>query len=438
MAAFPNDLIKPLREIVSGFSDREVVFPSAFPLPDDDDLGRLFCEAYFASLQTEEGRRPGFRVMYAPDEEFTRSGDHPHAAHIRLIRFDVPRRYVASEINRLAPAAELTRSLICVHKFKSDPSQLQIWGLLDVGDNWWRFIRHESSGGMPPPNHLTITSVSPGEISLSSQGWILLTLKNGSIIRPAGDALTSGAIADYLSIAQDSLYADAISELGTTRWDNDGNDEHYPKNFYTFFLERILYNVRTRVHGGSILLIPDHIEPHDTRISDRMTVKYPCLYDHAWKQLTSSLVNHRRYYDHYFPLSHGEVDVSIESFRKHCRLSSEEEEIDQCLMDIAQTIAAQMVVDGAKLMTTRFRVYGFGAEVFCASPSLEDVRVADLNARLSISSYGTRHRSAFRLCSNWEDTVAFVVSHDGGVKAVKRVGADVVLWPEINQGALGL
>lgn len=438
MPAFPNDLIQPLREIVDGFSDEKHAFRRAFPLPDDDDLATLLCEAYFASFQTEEGRRPGFRVLFASEEALTKTGKHPHDARVRMIKFDSPRRYVASEITRLAPAAELTRFLVCVHKSPTDPNELEIWGLLDVGENWWRFIRHESSGGMPPPNHLTLTSLSAGEISVSAEGWIILSLKNGSIVRPAEDALSSGRIADHLSTSTAALHADAVKELGTENWDDDGHDENYPQRFYTMFLERVLYNVRARAHGGSILLVPDHIEPQDTRITDRMTVKYPCLYDHAWGQLTASLVNHRRYYDHYFPLSNGKIEINTENFRKHCRLSYEDEEIDQCLTDIAQSIAALTAVDGAVLMTTRFRVYGFGTEVICPSPSLEDVRVANSNKRLPISSYGTRHRAAFRLCSNWEDAIAFVVSHDGGVKAVKRVGPDVVLWPDINQGAFGL
>jgi hypothetical protein len=438
MPAFPTDLIDPLREIVAAFSDEKYAYRRAFPLPDDNDLATLLCEAYFASFQTEEGRHPGFRVLFASEETLTKTEKHPHASRDRIIKFDAPRRYVAQEIIRLAPAAELRRFLVCVHKSPDHPMELEIWGLLDVGDNWWRFIRHESNHGISPPNHLTLTSLSPGEISVSAGGWIILSLKNGSIARPAEYALSSGPIADYLSTSKAALYQDVIKELRTKNWDDDGHDDDFPKSFYTMFLERVLFNVRARGHGGSIILVPDHIEPYDTRITDRVTVKYACLYDHAWGQLTASLVNHRRYFDLHFPLLDGRAELSIDNFNKHRHLSNEKDEIDQSLTDIAESIASLTAVDGAVLMTTRFRVYGFGAEVICPSPSLQDVRVAWSNNRLPISSYGTRHRSAFRLCSNWEDSIAFVVSHDGGVKAVKRVGPDVMLWPDINQGALGL
>jgi hypothetical protein len=91
-------------------------------------------------------------------------------------------------------------------------------------------------------------------------------------------------------------------------------------------------------------------------------------------------------------------------------------------------------------MTDEFDVLGFGAEVTAASPTLKSVRVLADNKGIDvpITSFGTRHRSAFRFCSSLEGSAAFVVSQDGGVKAVKRVGCDVVLWPDINTGSMGI
>jgi hypothetical protein len=54
-----------------------------------------------------------------------------------------------------------------------------------------------------------------------------------------------------------------------------------------------------------------------------------------------------------------------------------------------------------------------------------------------IEFFGTRHRSAFRFCSSLEDSVAFIVSQDGETKVAKRVGSEVILWTNIDVGALG-
>jgi DNA integrity scanning protein DisA with diadenylate cyclase activity len=79
--------------------------------------------------------------------------------------------------------------------------------------------------------------------------------------------------------------------------------------------------------------------------------------------------------------------------------------------------------------------------VIATSPSLTEVEaVTDYHPSTSvpIESFGTRHRSAFRFCSSLEDSASFVVSQDGGVKAIKRVGDKVNLWPDINTGFMGI
>ncbi len=55
----------------------------------------------------------------------------------------------------------------------------------------------------------------------------------------------------------------------------------------------------------------------------------------------------------------------------------------------------------------------------------------------NIELFGTRHRSAFRFCSSFDESVAFIVSQDGEIKIAKRVGSEVILWSNINIGSLG-
>src|SRR5207245_2108609 len=101
-------------------------------------------------------------------------------------------------------------------------------------------------------------------------------------------------------------------------------------------------------------------------------------------------------------------------------------ENDQALRDCFQFIASLSKVDGALVITDRFRVLGFGAEIIAQSPTLKEISLAanpeaTETTNISIESYGTRHRSAFRFCSSYEDSLAFIVSTDGGIKATKRI-----------------
>src|SRR4029453_6220733 len=91
------------------------------------------------------------------------------------------------------------------------------------------------------------------------------------------------------------------------------------------------------------------------------------------------------------------------------------------------------------LLTDRLRLLGFGAEVLTASQKIESVRAArsafpEKYTKGPLPAFGTRHRSAFRFCSSVEPSVAFILSQDGGVKAVRQVGRHLVMWPYFEMG----
>lgn len=442
MNAYPKNIIPVLKKICYKLKKRRYEKPP--PLPTDKELQILLDTAFHASFLTEEGRRPGFRIIYMPFESGAEQEEPKYFDNkYRFIPFDTPRPYIVSEINRLSPAAELTRLMICVSNVskKGKKASLQIWGLLDVGENWWKFVHHETSGGMPPPNHFAITSLNPGELSISVQGEVLTTLKNGTLTYPKSTAIWSGPIHDFLQPAREKLYQSAISSLGVKSWDEEGSDDDYPYRFYNFFLERILFYIREKSHGGTLILVPSFLSKDDTRLTDRINIKYPCSYDYAWNILTRSLINHRKYYDLHFPLWDATIEMNKDNFQDHFMLTSEEQEIDEAIGDVAQAIASMTSVDGAVVLTDELRVLGFGAEILAISPSLKEVKTdgdSKATRKIPVESFGTRHRSAFRLCSSFEEAVVFVVSQDGGVKAVKRVGREVILWPDINTGAMGL
>lgn len=438
MNAYPKDIIPALKEICKKNKKREYGKPP--DLPTDKELNILLDTAFHASFLTEEGRRMGFRIIYVSSEAIIKDLKSYSDNRWRIINFDSPRQYNVSELNRLAPAADLTRLMIGVSN--SSPKDLYpsliIWGLLDVGENWWKYIHNETASGMALPNYFAITSMNPGELSVSAQGDVLITLKSGKLVEPKNTPIWDGPICEFLQPARDKLNQSVITELGIKSWHD--KDVDYPHRFYNFFLERILFYVREKNHGGTLIILPSYISKDDTRLTDRLNIKYPCYYDSAWEVMISCLVNERKYFDLRLPLWNAKLEMTQDNFQDYCILSSKKDEIDEAIGDVAQTIASMTSIDGAVILTDELKVLGFGAEVLAGSPSLKEVKVDGfkITKRISIESFGTRHRSAFRFCSSFEDAVIFVVSQDGGVKAIKRVGKEVVLWPDINTGAMGL
>ena len=177
-SSYPKDLIGPIRAVCRKRKGYDFHRPP--PLPVSKIIENFLDVAFHASFQTEEGRRPGFRIiLYSPSDHAKLMSTRPpfkfFENSFRLMPLDSPRSYSAAEINRLAPAAEMKRLLICVttpDKTGAE-NELRIWALLDTGENWWKFVHHEASGGVPPPNFLTVTSTAPGEISVSTHGDVL-------------------------------------------------------------------------------------------------------------------------------------------------------------------------------------------------------------------------------------------------------------------------
>ncbi len=137
---------------------------------------------------------------------------------------------------------------------------------------------------------------------MSALGEVIASLKGGRITVPSENALWAGPLGDFLEPARSQLYRDALTRLAADQWDPEGPDDDYPRRSYTFFLERLLFHARLRTHGGTIIMVPTHLLKEDTRLTDRVNIKYSCGYDFAWELLVRSLVNHRRFYDLHFPL----------------------------------------------------------------------------------------------------------------------------------------
>ena len=357
---YPNDIIKPLRKKIAKSKRKHFIPPK---LPSKNTMEALFEVAYHASFLTEEGRKLHFRIIFASKDELTDKDRFRGHLTSRPIVFDSLREFSISEILRLAPALDMTQVLICVSQVnKSDKNpKLAIWGLLDSGSSWWNFMHHESSHGMPPPNHLTISCTEPGHLSISAQGEIFMTLRNGTLNEPSWGGLHGGKLGKFFEPARKKFHQDVINGLKVKKYDPNGHDENYPKRLYTFFIERLLFHIREKAHGGTVFFVPDYLTHKDIRLLDRLNIKYPINYDVAWNLLKEDVITHRKYFDLYFPLSDGK-DLTVEKYNQVSLLDMKRDEIEEAIGDCVRFIAGLSGVDGAVVITDRFRVLGFGAE----------------------------------------------------------------------------
>lgn len=435
MIQFPRDLVPLIRRYVE-----TSFYPSKpFTLPADELLKEFLDVAFYASLRTEEGRLPGFRMALLSPE--LKDGDAEHNLHVlRRVKFASDRPYKVEEIVQLAAASDFSRTLIGVWGSETPKCPvLRIWGLADAGDQWHRFIRHEARQVIGPPTVLTVTSRRAGDLSVSLEGRVVANFKAGQITLPGLEALVDERFTDFLIEAMNELYNEVVAMLGVTQFDETGSEDAFPHMFYLRFLKRVLHRVGEKRHGGTILMIPDDLMPKDTRLKKRLSIKYACNANYAWEALRDFLVNLHQLIE--LEIVQSKVEsISKDDLRYRLGLKRVDQQFSEMAGDLASLIGNMTGVDGAVLITDHFRLLGFGTELIATSPHLEHVlrQDKDQETRISIEHFGTRHRSAFRICSSFKQCVAFVVSQDGGVKAVKRVGSDVLLWPEVIDGSRGL
>ena len=95
-------------------------------------------------------------------------------------------------------------------------------------------------------------------------------------------------------------------------------------------------------------------------------------------------------------------------------------------------------VDGLVLMRPGLEVRGFGVEITTKVDPKElyiaaGPFAAESGLRLrSIEDFGTRHRSMMRYCAKYDGSIGFVISQDGHVRAITRVGKKLVMWENLR------
>jgi hypothetical protein len=107
--------------------------------------------------------------------------------------------------------------------------------------------------------------------------------------------------------------------------------------------------------------------------------------------------------------------------------------LDEALFEVAHLIAGFAAVDGAVLLTRRFEILGFGAEIAGNLPDVRTVMRADdveghTRTPEATERVGTRHRSAYRLCQAIPEALAVIVSQDGGVRFACWQDDAVTYW----------
>lgn len=423
--------------------------------PPDGCIASVLEAAYHASFMSEEGRPTRVNLIFAsPREYFTRLADvASFPPGLAFLKLEPPRALTTAEIRRLSPALDPRTTAVTCSWSTSESHAVKITGTVTWGSSGYRMNYSTQPYGGGPPANVIVSIVGPGALVVRIGDYDIASLRDGRVSSRSG---TEPPPASHQIAA---LRRAVVDRQGHSRID-EGNE--YLRRAYNAAARRLRWVVREEGHGGCILLVPEEFsadrlasavalkyaaQSPDDRIPDRTFRRYRLLghepEEHilssqvwstraTWGALVDHVVEWQRYYELWDQLD-ADPDGWREVLRQSFLARDRAEHADARLDDTLSFLGRLTAVDGAVVITDRFRLVGFGAEVRVSDVPIDHVYLGgnERPRRVAFEEFGTRHRSAFRLCFALPEASAIVVSQDGHARWVKRK-RDRVFVTELN------
>lgn len=374
-----------------------------------EGLTRLVELGYRVSLSTEEGRHPRF-VMFVPAP-----ASEPY---LQLVaRFDPPVTLTAQSLRRLAPSIPAGSHALCVRESCDE--------LIATGVTGLRNSKEVPAPGRPAVSFglglpgFTLRVEGPGVARATEKG-LTFELAEGrvrcvshySVARPVGawfERLALQLVGDFRGAcgAEEMRAREALGD---------------PTLVFDSVWAYVLASTIATGHGGAFAVLPDDDEQS---LAVRVRASDLDLYRDVFAYWRSCFESRKV------------ADPAILEHRTlHWQASR------RWMYSTARAIANLANVDGCVVLDPQLRVLGFGAEIRVPEEAVAASTLVEVDAAtdqrlgvMDLAQFGTRHRSAFRLCAQRPGAFVFVVSQDRDLRLFhgsrERPG-EVLLWQALG------
>jgi hypothetical protein len=396
-------------------------------LPTEGLLRLLLDVAYHATLLHEEQRPVTFRLLLGRPEELMTDNQPPIA--LSGVSLDRPRPFNEQEVRRISMAADFYRSLIGVTPYGDE--KLKIWGILLSGSRWVNSLEGGRFSGIPLPTRIVVHALGPGRVTVFVGHRRLAALSGGQLEAYAFDLFQSQWLRETFKTVrkqmQHWLFQDADLPFVPI-------DTEFLRELSQNIVRRIVSVVRNAKHGGTLVFIEPQEETCLTDRNGPLRFKYRLAQNHQrkrYRQLIRSAISRLCK----LAAANNVQNIGWSEYQSFA--DRELSELDEAFFEFAHFLADLTSVDGALILTKNWEVVGFGAELLSEASSLASVRRAmDLEGTIwaneALDDEGTRHRAVYRLCDQYPNCLAIVVSQDGSVRFVKNHHGVVTYWDQLS------
>lgn len=421
-------------EVSSEDETAEVSVPhTSSLLPDVEDLEGILTSCLKASIMRDEGRDVNFRLILCPPEVFDEEG----SAHTALL-FDKPRPFNALELRMLAPACDFYRTMMGI---THDPrGELRIWGLVHSGPEWIQAISGGRGSFDPLPQWPVISVLGPGMLAAARGSFTLALLRQGTLIQPSTEVFEGRWLSDVFKDTREEiavLLRDRVRRRGGA---SNRIEPGLVQQLGQHAVRRMISKMRRSRHGGALLFLP----PRDSAPeipSELLRPKYSMARHPQRLMYRTAMLDILEFLSCDIDGGmHANPQVGWEDY-KVCQ-DHRLKRLDDRLFEFAHLVSEVSQVDGAVVLDRRFQLLGFGAEILANHELTHVYRALDADGDTvipqHIDEFGTRHRSAFRLCAQDPQTLAIVVSQDGAIAFIKYHHGHVTLWDQVAVSVLDI
>jgi hypothetical protein len=400
---------------------------SAEDVPPLEVLSEVFQTLFLVSLETEEGTSIEVSICYInPRKPDPRPPPFIRSDRWRFTAFGHHLPFTIDSLSKIALAIDHEVASIAIFVKRNKP---YLVGVVDQQHKANAHRRYEAQGTYQSPGVFQVQVVGLGHLMVLQGDAVIAELKGGTLIRDAVDVFSNGPIAAKLRPPAAQMargLRGAVLEAGY-RWDREDTDGVYEA--WTQTLCRILNRAKSFGHGGTLLISPEAPGPN---LGVNYLFPYTKLSEALFAEVLSATI---QYYAGEFLDADEDEELALEAYPEMLFHGSMHEDARTALEGAIGLISSLTRVDGAVLMTPNLQVVGFGCEITVprSASRVYLARAASGSGRkkIELETFGTRHRSVVRYCNAVPGSVGFVVSQDGHVRGITKVGNDVLLWDNV-------
>lgn len=389
----------------------------------------LFDTVFHASMETEEGRPIHVTITYHDPSslnEPSKSRKMQMHENWSFVPFGKSIALDKRNLVKLSNGADPWSSSLAVSH--DSAGKLWIKGMIDQAIHLESFINFEDETKQEHPGTFQVSITGIGNISVRSASGQIATLKRGSLLTKFKNVITTGSVADVVKEISRNTDDELFNEMIKDDVDLSDYDEYRVSStiLYRNSLKRLLNRIRSYNHGGALLIT-------DVKKNDSLRIKYPLKYSRLKDAIKKYCLNASReaLYDQ------DNEDANASLTQELWEILDSKKSISKEIKGAIRFIGSLAGVDGLILMDKTATVNGFGVVIEKVQPP-EKIYLsntltpkADSLKEIDAKELGTRHQSMFSYCNSHPGSLGFVISQDGDIRAVLKIGDKLVVWENI-------